>query len=342
MSSDVNYQTTSTFFEDNDLFKNSNEQFNDLHTYYMSQFNLELENGYKSKNGKVNEVDNATFDETNSLHETTNKAGYDFQIIDEVIHNNNVNEENIKDVLLDLDSIEYDSTQYSNTKETDSSNNLDLDTTLFESKCDYIDDESLIDELCREDREPYRLTPDIFNDSYLSSITNDKTLLPPIETAFSKHYCHYNNDLPQNCNDIQATDESFNNTQVNVNSLDVYSYPNNVIYNINNDNSYILPDTPNSCKEFVYDRSERKVSISESIESDVNSSSYYDENSEGLDEDELFINLDEFDLPLEKDSGFQKFDDERNKHFINGDKKTEKDKYQGKYEIYITTSKFNL
>lgn len=296
------------YFEENELYPIENDQFNDLHTYYMSQFNLELEN---SKN-KVEENKKLYMDENfccdfsnwNSNVTSNNSESYDSQILDKGIENNNVNETNIKDVLFDLDVIEFE--EKNNcipSNESDSSVKSNFDSACFDSNCDYIDDESLIDELCREDNEPYRLTPDIFNDSYLSSITNDKNLLPPIETAFSKHYNNFLNNEQQIApitNDVNKNTTTQQN-QVVVCNIENYSYPNNVIYNINNNEHYILPDTPTSCSEFTFDRGPRTVSISESVESDVHSSSYYDENSEGLDDDELFINLEDFGLTFDKD-----------------------------------------
>lgn len=266
-----------------DLFQERND-VSDLHAYYMTQFNLELENGIKNKA----KIDNLKFDNEESFDfevldnwdgDTNNNT--DFEIIDQVI-DNNINEQNIKEVLLDLDSIEFDDKNYK-TESNEKSKNIDIETTLYGTN-DYIDDESLIDELCREDGE--RSTPE-FKEEYLSK---EKNLLPSIDT-FSKRYCNYN-EAQQVYNQTEVP-----NTQT-INSLEHYSYPNNILYNLDCGKNYILPDTPNSVSEFHFDRNERKVSISESIESDVQSSNY----SETFDEEDLFVNLDDFGLSFEREN----------------------------------------
>ncbi|KPJ04901.1 Zinc finger protein GLIS3 [Papilio xuthus] len=271
-----------TCYDDDELFQDE-DNVTDLHAYYMTQFNLELENGKKSKdNFKYGVEESFDFEVLDNWNDT-GKA--DFEIIDEVL-DNNINDQNIKEVLLDLDGIEFDEYQETseNKKVESNSNN------------EYIDDESLIDELCRE--EETCISTEDFNEDYLNTLTNDN-LLPSIETAFSKRYCNFNN--------ADEINQGYNETQVQTNtpiihSLAQYSYPNNFIYNIENEKKYILPDTPTSCNEFTFDRNERKASICDSIESDVQSSCYYDENSENFDEDELFINLDDFGLNFEKDN----------------------------------------
>ncbi|XP_013168705.1 PREDICTED: transcriptional activator cubitus interruptus-like [Papilio xuthus] len=271
-----------TCYDDDELFQDK-DNVTDLHAYYMTQFNLELENGKKSKdNFKYGVEESFDFEVLDNWNDT-GKA--DFEIIDEVL-DNNINDQNIKEVLLDLDGIEFD--EYQETSE-----NKKVESN---SNSGYIDDESLIDELCRE--EETCISTEDFNEDYLNTLTNDN-LLPSIETAFSKRYCNFNN--------ADEINQGYNETQVQTNtpiihSLAQYSYPNNLIYNIENEKKYILPDTPTSCNEFTFDRNERKASICDSIESDVQSSCYYDENSENFDEDELFINLDDFGLNFEKDN----------------------------------------
>ncbi|KPJ19581.1 Zinc finger protein GLIS3 [Papilio machaon] len=275
-------------YDDDELFQDKNDNVTDLHAYYMSQFNLELENGKKSKdNFKYGVEESFDFEVLDSWNDTGNKP--DFEIIDEVL-DSNMNDQNIKEVLLDLDSIEFDENYQQETEK-----NKEIESN---SNNEYIDDESLIDELCREEGETC-ISPEDFNEDYLNTIANDN-LLPSIETAFSKRYCNFNNadEFNQGYNEI---------TQVQTNipvvhSLAQYSYPNNLIYNLENEKKYILPDTPTSCNEFSFDRTERKASICDSIESDVQSSCYYDENSENFDEDELFINLDDFGINFEKDN----------------------------------------
>lgn len=269
-------------YDDDELFQDKSDNITDLHAYYMSQFNLELENGKKCKdNFKYGVEESFDFEVLDNWNETENK---DFEIIDEVL-DSNINDQNIKEVLLDLDGIEFDENYQQETKNKEVESN---------SNNEHIDDESLIDELCREEGET--LSPD-FNEDYLNTITNDN-LLPSIETAFSKRYCNFNADeFNQGYNEITQAQ-----TNTTIHSLAQYSYPNNFIYNLENEKKYILPDTPTSCSEFSFDRNERKASICDSIESDVQSSCYYDENSENFDEDELFINLDDFGLNFEKDN----------------------------------------
>lgn len=324
-------------YEDDELFQEKNDNVTDLHAYYMSQFNLELENGKsKPKNPEPNlrynvEPKNDSFqfgveesfdfevlDEWNS----TENNRTDFEMIDEVLHSN-VNDQNIKEVLLDLDSIDFDDNSF---KSDDSNRNNDCNYNN-----DYIDDESLIDELCREDGES-RMTPEAFNEDYLKTMPNEN-LLPSIETAFSKRYCNYNNsedyqnNLPSNVYDVN-TNQAIVNTQA-ISSLEHYSYPNNILYNIDSEKKYTLPDTPTSCTEFNFDRNSRTVSVSDSIESDVHSR-YYDENSENFDEDELFINLDDFGLVFERDNEGNNSDNVGQKNGRN-----EKDKSPGMFHIYI-------
>ncbi|VVD06006.1 unnamed protein product [Leptidea sinapis] len=280
--------------DEDELFKEKTDEVTDLHAYYMSQFNLELENGKsKPKNDSFKFGTEESFDfEVLDSWTTTETAKTDFEIIDKVL-DSNVSDQNIKEVLLDLDNIEFDvnfKMAYDNKVKTDVSHETN----------DYIDDESLLDELCRED-ESCHLSPDAFNEECFN-IPND-TQLPSIETAFSKRYCNYANE------DI-VTQSVLHNTEVpdtnqTITSVEQYSYPNNILYNFDNEKSYILPDTPTSCSEFSFERNERKPSVSESIES----SSYYDDNSETFDEDELFINLDDFGLQLETDNGFVRFDE---------------------------------
>lgn len=299
-------------YEEEDMFNDRTDNVTDLHAYYMSQFNLELENSNKSKKvdsfkyGVEESFDFEVLDDWNTA--TNNEA--DFEIIDEVI-DTNINEQNIKEVLLDLDGIDFG----------DKNCKVDVYKTqenkMYETNNDYIDDESLIDELCREDGESCRLTPD-FNEEYLNTAASEKNLLPSIETVFSKRYCNYNTEENQileynNITPVQNT--------VPINSLEHYSYPNNILYNLE-ERKYVLPDTPTSCNEFTFDRNERKVSVSESVESDVHSSSYYDENSENFDEDDLFINLDDFGLTFETDSTV-------NESKTQNTRRTDKDKVQG-------------
>ncbi|KAL4712494.1 hypothetical protein ACJJTC_007510 [Scirpophaga incertulas] len=280
----------------NDLFQDKNENITDLQSYYMTQFNLELENGTKkSKSDTFKYGVEESFD-FEVLHDwpITNNAT-DFEAIDKVI-DSDINEDNIKEVLLDLDSIEFEEKDL----KAESYENANLEKESYQNN-DYIDDESLIDELCREDGETCRLTPDNYNEEFFSSTCVEKQNLPSIETAFARKYCNYNNNegISQSfCNEtILPTNE------VMVENLDHYSYPNNFLYNLENDKKYILPDTPTSCTEYNYDKTGRKISTSESVESDVQSSSYYDENSETFDDDELFINLDDFGLAFENDNG---------------------------------------
>lgn len=291
-----------------DLFQDRTD-ISDLHAYYMTQFNLELENCNKSKA----KIDNFKFGNEESFDfevldnwdgDTSNNT--DFEIIDQVI-DNNINEQNIKEVLLDLDSIEFDDKNYK--IESDEKNKTtDIETTLYGTN-DYIDDESLIDELCREDGE--RSSPE-FKEEH---ILNEKNLLPSIDT-FSKRCCNYN-----------ETQHVYNQTEVSnsqpINSLEHYSYPNNILYNLDCGKNYILPDTPTSVNEFHFDRNERKVSISESIESDVQSSNY----SEPFDEEDLFVNLDDFGLNFERENEVT-FDCNKTSQYYT--ERKEKEKAQGR------------
>lgn len=281
-------------YDEDELFQEKGENVNDLHAYYMSQFNLELENGKckmkdNFKYGVEESFDFEVLDSWNGAGEKT-----DFEMIDEVL-DANVDDENIKEVLLDLDGIEFDGN--CKPESTGKSKEAEMNSN------DYIDDESLIDELCREDGEC--LSPEAFNEDYLNTIANEN-LLPSIETAFSKRYCNYSTE---ECNpqEYAETTQIQNNPPI-VNSLEHYSYPNNILYNLDNDKRYTLPDTPTSCTEFSFDRGERKASISESIGSDVQSSCYYDDNSQNFDEDELFINLDDFGLTFEKEESYDSTD----------------------------------
>ncbi|KAG6446635.1 zinc finger protein GLI4 [Manduca sexta] len=300
-------------YDDDELFQDRNDSITDLHAYYMSQFNLELENNKSKmkvdtfKYGVEESFDFEVLEAYNNVNNTN--IGTDFEMLDEVI-DSNINEQNIKEVLLDLDSIDFDD----NTNKVD---NYKDQTKSYETNPDYIDDESLIDGLCREDSESCRLTPE-FNEDCASS--NEKNLLPSIETAFSKRYCNYNIE-ESNLQDFNINSTALSNTNNVVNSIEHYSYPNNILYNLDNEKKYILPDTPTSCTEFSFDRNERKISISESIESDVQSSGYYDDNSETFDEEDLFVNLDEFGLTLERDTDVE----QRNQ----SQRKVDKEKAQG-------------
>lgn len=267
-----------------DLFQDRND-ISDLHAYYMTQFNLELENCNKSKakidNFKFGNEESFDFEVLDNWNGDTNN-NTDFEIIDQVF-DNNMNEQNIKEVLLDLDSIEFDDKNYKTESNDEKNKTTDIETTLYGTN-DYIDDESLIDELCREDGE--RLTPE-FKEEHIS---NEKNLLPSIDT-FSKRCCNYN-----------ETQNVYNQTEISnsqqISSLEHYSYPNNILYNLDCGKNYILPDTPTSVNEFHFDRNERKISISESIESDVQSSNF----SETFDEEDLFVNLDDFGLNFEREN----------------------------------------
>ncbi|XP_034836844.1 zinc finger protein GLI1-like [Maniola hyperantus] len=317
-------------YEDDELFQEKNDSVTDLHAYYMSQFNLELENSKpKPKNDFRYNVepknDNFRFGVEESFDfevlegwNNTDSNRTDFEIIDEAI-DSSINDQNIKEVLLDLDNIEFD----------DGSFKSDSCDSNKKNKChnnsnDYIDDESLIDELCREDGES-RLTPETFKDDYLKIMSNEN-LLPSIETVFSKRYCNYKNteECPtqQNVYDTNAS-QATSNAQA-ISSMEHYSYPNNILYNIDTEKNYILPDTPTSCTEFNFERNSRTVSVSDSVESDVHSGGYYDENSENFDEDELFINLDDFGLVFEREN--DGVDSDR-AGLNNG--RTDKDKSQG-------------
>lgn len=278
-------------YEDEDMFDDRTDNVTDLHAYYMSQFNLELENSNRNKKAdsfKYGAEESFDFEVLDSWSTPTSTEN-EFGIIDEVI-DNNISEQNIKEVLLDLDSIDFEDKSYK----------IDTckaqDNKLYEANNDYIDDESLLDELCREDTESCRLTPD-FNEEYFSSDTTEKNILPSIDTVLSKRYCNYNIEE----NQIQDYNVPVQQTVAPINNLEHYSYPNNILYNLE-EKKYVLPDTPTSCTEFSFDRNERKISVSESIESDIHSSSYYDENSENFDEDDLFVNLDDFGLTFETDA----------------------------------------
>ncbi|CAH2060951.1 unnamed protein product, partial [Iphiclides podalirius] len=281
-------------YDDDELFqeKAPGENVNDLHAYYMSQFNLELENGKSKpkdsfKYGVEESFDFEVLDSWNGAEEKT-----DFEMIDEVL-DANVNDENIKEVLLDLDGIEFEGSY-----KTESS--VKTKETEVNSNNDYIDDESLIDELCREDGESC-LSPEAFNEEYLNTIANEN-LLPSIETAFSKRYCNFGSSEDYSPQEYGVEVTQVQSSAAVISSLEHYSYPNNILYNLENEKKYSLPDTPTSCTEFSFDRNERKLSISESVGSDVQSSCYYDENSQNFDEDELFINLDDFGLNFERDT----------------------------------------
>ncbi|GBP26711.1 Zinc finger protein GLIS3 [Eumeta japonica] len=281
----------------------------------MTQFNLELENGSRSKDrsndsNKYN-ADNFEFQLLDPWNDTNNTPGAaegacEFEIIDEVLENNAVNEESMKEVLFDLDSIEFDDgSDYTNatrSENTSANTKSDYEQTCVEANCDYIDDESLLDELCREDNENCA-SPDIFNDNCLSSASHDN-LLPPIETAFSKRYCNYTNrdaSIPQNgsefCNNLDITPISGNNLMIN--NLDSYSYPNNILYNITSQRSHELGKEMNT--DYNRQNDSRKLSVCESIESDVQSMSYFEEGSDNFDDDELFVNLDDFGLVIENE-----------------------------------------
>uniref|UniRef100_A0A2A4IZG8 Vitellogenin domain-containing protein n=1 Tax=Heliothis virescens TaxID=7102 RepID=A0A2A4IZG8_HELVI len=300
-------------YDDEDMFSERNDNVTDLHAYYMSQFNLELENSKNKKvdNFKYGVEESFDFEVLDNWNGPTNNEA-DFEIIDEVI-DSNINEQNIKEVLLDLDGIDFGE------KGSKMDTYKAQENKMYTPNNDYIDDESLIDELCREDGESCRLTPD-FNEEYLNS-PSEKNQLPSIETVFSKRYCNYNAE------DVQMP-EYHNITPVQqnigpVNNLEHYSYPNNILYNLE-ERKYVLPDTPTSCNEFTFERNERKISISESVESDVHSSSYYDENSENFDEDDLFVNLDDFGLNFETENNVNVGDNK-----VQNQRKTDKDKAQG-------------
>ncbi|XP_063630213.1 uncharacterized protein LOC134801548 [Cydia splendana] len=307
-----------TPYEDDGLFQET-DGVTDLHAYYMSQFNLEIEsNKRKSDNFKYGNEESFDFEVLDWNNGTTPNT--DFEIIDEVI-NKNIKEHNIKEVLLDLDSIEFDDNSF----KSESYSETRTENNFYEGNNDYIDDESLIDELCREDGENSNSG---FKEEYLATPT-EPNQLPSIETAFAKRYCNYNvEDVPHKQYYSQKNEtivNSNNNTSV-VNSLEQYSYPNNILYNLDSDKTYILPDTPTSCTEFNFERHGRKVSVSESIESDVQSSTYYDENSELLDEDELFVNLDDFGLNLERENEEVNVE---NKYNYSTERRTAKEKSQG-------------
>ncbi|KAL0809993.1 hypothetical protein ABMA28_010830 [Loxostege sticticalis] len=302
-------------YEEDELFQDRNDSVTDLHAYYMSQFNLELEHGNKKKIDTFKYGVEESFDfEVLDNWNNTNSNVNDFEGINNVI-DSNINEQNIKEVLLDLDSIEFEEKDLTDTK------NIKVPENKLNTN-DYIDDESLIDELCREEGETCRLTPETFSEEYLSSPTNEKNLLPPIDTVFSKRN-YYNNtdDRTQSFSNINQT--VIPNNDLVIENLDHYSYPNNILYNLDAEKQYILPDTPTSCTEFNFDGSDRKLSVSESIESDVQSSSYYDENSETFDEEDLFINLDDFGLHFENES--EEYPAEKS----HNEGKAEKEKVQG-------------
>lgn len=305
-------------YDDEVMFDDRKNNVTDLHAYYMTQFNLELENSHKKKDSfKYGVEESFDFDNLDNWNSNNTNAETDFAMIDQVI-DCNINDQNIKEVLLDLDSIDFDEKSY----KTDSLDCNKEQTKTYESN-DYIDDESLIDELCRE--EESRLTPDGYRNENLNSNMTEKNLLPSIDTVFSKRHNF-------NYEEIQISDYSNVNTQSNtqINSIEHYSYPNNILYNLDNNNRYILPDTPTSCNEFTFDKNERKISITESLESDVHSSSYYDENSENFDEEDLFINLDDFGIHFEGDNENSTNHYEKSNQSL---RKNEKDKSQGKNKL---------
>ncbi|CAG4962146.1 unnamed protein product [Colias eurytheme] len=309
-------------YDDEQLFQDKNDNVTDLHAYYMSQFNLELENSKtKPKDDSFKYGIEESFDfevlenwtTTDNSYNVSDKTKTDFEMIDEVI-DGNINDQNIKEVLLDLDSIDFDDNSF----KSDACDEKTKTNATLDINNDYIDDESLIDELCREDSETCRLTPDAYNEDCFNLIASDNQL-PSIETAFTKRYCNYTNNEEA----LPTQDNSCGNTQLQqnqvVSSIEHYSYPNNILHNLEGERNYILPDTPTSCTEFSFERHERKASISESIES----SSYYDENSETFDEDELFINLDDFGLNFERENEFAASYDANN---VTTERKAEKEK----------------
>lgn len=305
-------------YEEEDMFEDRSDNITDLHAYYMSQFNLELENSNRNKKSdcfKYGVEESFDFEVLENWNTSTNNQT-EFGIINDVIESN-INEQNIKEVLLDLDSIDFEDKTYKveNYKVNESKS--------YEPNNDYIDDESLIDELCREDNESCRLTPD-FNEEYLSPEVAEKNILPSIDTVLSKRYCNYNVE------DIQV--QEYNNipqTICPMDSLEQYSYPNNILYNLE-EKKYVLPDTPTSCNEFNFDRGERKLSVSESVESDVQSNSYYDENSENFEEEDLFINLDDFGFTFEETNNATTNEVKPMNH-----KKSDKEKVQGNNHLFI-------
>ncbi|CAK1546769.1 unnamed protein product [Leptosia nina] len=268
-------------YDDEQLFQEKND-VTDLHAYYMSQFNLELENGKSKKNDnfKFGTEESFDFEVLDSWTAAENKT--DFEIFDDGIENN-INDQNMKEVLLDLDSIEFDDNSFK------SDSGEEKAKSAYEVNNEYIDDESLIDELCREDNEA-STPPEANREDSFNMMTTET--LPSMEAAFSKRFCNFDSEVHMQ----ESYDNQAHNTQV-ISSVEHFSYPNNILHNLDMERHYILPDTPTSCTEFTFDKNERKVSISESVES----SSYYDGNSETFDEDELFINLDDFGLSLERD-----------------------------------------
>lgn len=309
-------------YEDDEMFQDKNDNVTDLHAYYMSQFNLELENSNKNKkndNFKYGIEESFDFEVLDNWNSNAASNTGDFEMIHEAI-DTNINDQNIKDVLLDLDSIDFG--------EQSAKGYSEEQTKLYENNTDYIDDESLIDELCREDSESCRLTPD-FNEEYLPPVTNETNLLPSIETAFSKRYCNYNIE-DNNLQDFDINNCNSTNNNAPVSSIEHYSYPNNILYNLDSEKSYILPDTPTSCTEFNFNRHERKISVSESIESDVQSSIYYDENSVTFDEEDLFVNLDDFGLTLEGDN------EVNTEKKSQSQRKVDKEVAQGKKNLFIS------
>ncbi|XP_032524895.1 histone-lysine N-methyltransferase PRDM9-like [Danaus plexippus] len=304
---------------DHDMFQDRGD-VTDLHAYYMTQFNLELENGKgkpKSDGFKFGIEESFDFEVVDNWNGWNCNTKTDFDIIDEVI-DNNVSEQNIKEVLLDLDTIEFDDNSFKSAScEGSKRSEANYETN------DYIDDECLIDELCREEGESCRLTPDVFSDDCTNILNND-TQLPSIETAFSKRYGAFNNLDSYNTQNAYEANPSQNTNTPTVSSLEHYSYPNNILHNLDNPKNYELPDTPTSCQDFNFDRNIRKVSISDSIESDVQSAGYYDDNSENLDEDDLFINLDDFGIAFETENEGNNC--EKSHH---AEKRNDKDKTQG-------------
>ncbi|CAH0403583.1 unnamed protein product [Chilo suppressalis] len=293
----ANYDIISCY--EGEMFEDKNDSVTDLQAYYMTQFNLELEHGNKkSKDAfKFGVEESFDFEVLNDWTKTSNNTDNNFEAIDKVIESN-MDEENIKEVLLDLDSIEFEEQDLKSC-----SYNNDKEKKTYQGN-DYIDDESLIDELCREDGETCRLTPENYNDEFFSTSTNEKNVLPSIETVFSIRHCNYNSIDETTQNVIEENETIIpNNNNLVIENLDHYSYPNNILYNLDSDKKYILPDTPTSCTEFNFGNGERKVSVSESIESDVQNSHYYDENSEPFDEDDFLVNLDDFGLNFENEDG---------------------------------------
>lgn len=300
----------------------------DLHAYFMTQFNLELENKPKinksSKtfdNFKFGNEESFDFNDVHWSGDSNQQIDNGFETIDAVIENDNVNEENIKEVLLDLD-IDYANKKV--TKNIHAEDRCGNSTVLFEAN-DYIDDESLIDELCREDND--RLSPYVFNDDNLEAFPKESTLLPSIETAFSNKYNIYSKNKNVNFQNQLIDNQVPQQTGHSIPNVDYYSYPNNLNYNLENE-AYILPETPTSCSEFSFEKNGRKFSVSESIDSDVHSS-LHDGNSETFEDDDLFVNLDEYGICFENDGEFAPEQDT-----ANGGESQELDDSQGDYNFF--------